>query len=112
MTNSENNFTNAIQAYFCRPDNGANIVNSERDLATRRVNLLVVGDANVKRSELNNVLLEIIDLVEELATSYIELENVHPLNAVDKAYHTFKTKYMIQLSMSKKYPSELIDKKH
>ena len=86
MNNSKDNFTNAIQEYFCRPDNIVNIVINEQNLATSHVNLLVVGDANVNRSELNDVLLEIIDLVEDFAASYVELENVHPLKAVDKAY--------------------------
>lgn len=112
MNNSKNNFTNAIKEYFCRPDNIVNIVSNEQNLATRHVNLLVVGDANVNRSELNDVLLEIIDLVEDFAASFIEIENVHPLKAVDKAYHIVTTKYIVPLSMTKKYPSELIDKEY
>ena len=79
MNCSQDKSTNAIKEYFCLPGpDGVNIINIEQDLATRRVNHLVVGDEYVNRSKLNPVLLEIIDRVEDLAASYITLKKNPP----------------------------------
>ena len=104
MNCSQDKSTNAIKEYFCLPGpDGVNIINIEQDLATRRVNHLVVGDEYVNRSKLNPVLLEIIDRVEDLAASYITLKKIRPVDAVELAYQEIETTYMAQLSINEKY---------
>lgn len=104
MNRSQEKSTNAIKEYFCLPGpDGVNIVSIEQDLATRRVNHLVVGDEYVNRSKLSPVLLDIIDQVEDLAASYITLKKIRPVDAVELAYQEIETTYMTQLSINEKY---------
>ena len=82
MTFSRKKFTHAIALYLSTHDNQVNLYS----LATRHNYTLVVGNSNVKRSELNDVQLNLVSMVEDLAASYIALKNAHPVEAVELAY--------------------------
>ncbi len=101
MTHSRNNFTNAIAGYL---ENHGNRVNMY-SLATRHTYTLVVGDSNVKRSELNCEQLDLISMVEDLAASYIALEGVHPVEAVELAYQEVMARDVVALSVLFKFTS-------
>ena len=82
MTLSRKKFTHAIALYLSTHDNQVNLCS----LATRHNYTLVVGNSNVKRSELDDVQLNLVSMVEDLAASYIALNSVHPVEAVELAY--------------------------
>ena len=95
MTLSRNNFTHAIAQYLTSHNNRVNLYS----LATRHIYILVVGDANVKRSELDSSQLNLVSMIEDLAASYIALENVHPVEAVELAYQEIKARDVKTLSV-------------
>ena len=89
------NFTHAIAQYFSIHNSRVN----PYSLATRHIYTLVVGNSNVKRPELNDVQLNLVSMVEDLAASHIALENVHPVEAVELAYKEIKARDVETLSM-------------
>lgn len=99
MTLSRKNFTHAIAQYLTSHNNRVNLYS----LATRHIYMLVVGDSNVKRSELNSVQFNLISMVEDLAASYIALENVHPVEAVELAYQEITARNVVTLSVLFQY---------
>ena len=101
MTLSRENFTQAIAQYLTSHKNRVNLYS----LATRHIYTLVVGDSNVKRSELNPVQLNLVSMVEDLAASYIALENVHPVEAVEQAYQEITARDVATLSVLFHYPT-------
>ena len=105
MTPSQENFTHAIDQYLSTHDNRVNL----HSLATRHIYTLVVGDANVKRSELDNVQLNLasVSMVEDLAASYIALENAHPVEAVELAYQEIMARNVVTLSVLFKHTTAL-----
>ena len=105
MTHSRKNFTDAISQYIATHGTPVNLYS----LATRHIYTLVVGNANAKRYDLDDVQLNLVSMVEDLAASYIAqenaypveaielaasdivLEDVYPVEAVELVYNTFKT---------------------
>lgn len=57
-------------------------------LATQRIYSLVIGNVDVKHSELSDTQYNLLSEVEELAASYITDYNVPPVEAVEQAYQT------------------------
>ena len=57
-------------------------------LATQRIYSLVVGNVDIKHSELSDTQYNLLSKVEELAASYITDYNVPPVEAVEQAYQT------------------------
>ena len=99
MTLSRKNFTHAIAQYLTSHKNRVNLYS----LATRHIYTLVVGDSNVKRSELDDVQLNLVSMIEDLAASYIALKNVHPVEAVELAYQEIKARDVKTLSVLFQY---------
>lgn len=95
MTLSRNNFTHAIAQYLTSHKNRVNLYS----LATRHIYILVVGNSNVKRSELDDVQLNLVSMIEDLAASYIALEDVHPVEAVELAYQEITARDVETLSV-------------
>lgn len=99
MTLSRKNFTHAIAQYLTSHNNCVNMYS----LATRHNYTLVVGNSNVKRSELDDVQLNLVSMVEDLAASYIALENVHPVEAVELSYQEITARDVVTLSVLFQY---------
>ena len=83
MIQSGENFNNAISGYLKKHGSSQMDMYS---LATRHTYATVVGDPNVARSELNQGELDTVSMVEELAGSYIALQDIHPAEAVTLAH--------------------------
>lgn len=99
MTLSRKNFSHAIAQYLSTHDNHVNLYS----LATRHTYLLVAGDDNAKRSELDDVQLNLVSMVEDLAASYIALDSVHPVKAVELAYQKITARDIVTLSVLFQY---------
>lgn len=97
ITSSKFNFHNAIAGYLSRHDTDDRV--NMYILATQPALTLVVGEPNVKRSELDDDQLNIFSMVEDLAASHIALNDVHPVEAVVIAYHEIVSRDVEALSV-------------
>lgn len=90
MLTARDNFTSAISSYLQDHVTEGDMCS----LATRHTYTLVVEDANVVRSGLDNDTRVLVEVVEDLAASYIALQNMHPVEAVELAYERVKNGHL------------------
>lgn len=88
MDTSRAQFTNAIKSYLTTHSSMVNLYS----MATRYVYTLVVGHSEgIKRQDLTEPQIQFVRLVEELASEYMAMSEMHPLEAIEMAYNHIKS---------------------